>query len=53
MQRFRRMKTMQKFAAVISSIDNYSNSERSLYNQRNFNANCAAALDERREFFAA
>jgi putative transposase len=46
MQRFRRMRSLQKFAAVHASVYNHFNSERSLYSRSNFKLNRAAALDE-------
>ncbi|MEQ8868027.1 MAG: DDE-type integrase/transposase/recombinase, partial [Roseovarius sp.] len=42
MSRFRRMRSLQKFAAVHSSIHNLFNSERSLYSRQNFKRNRAA-----------
>jgi len=46
MSRFRRMRSLQKFAAVHSSIHNLFNAERSLYSRQNFKRNRAAALSE-------
>lgn len=46
MLRFRRMRSLKKFAAVHASIYNLSNSERSLYTRPNFKLNRAAALAE-------
>ena len=46
MLRFRRMRSLQKFAAVLTSIYNLFNSERSLYTRSNFKLNRAAALAE-------
>jgi putative transposase len=46
MQRFRRMRSLQKFAAVHASVSNHFNSERSLYSRPNFKLNRAAALAE-------
>jgi putative transposase len=46
MLRFRRMRSLQKFAAVHVSIYNLFNSERSLYSRPNFKLNRAAALAE-------
>ena len=46
MLRFRRMRSLQKFAAVHASIYNLFNSERSLYTRPNFKLNHAAALAE-------
>jgi putative transposase len=44
MQRFRRLRSLQKFAAIHASICNHFNSERSLYSRSNFKLNRAAAL---------
>jgi putative transposase len=46
MLRFRRMRTLQKFAAVHASVYNHFNSERSLTSRTNFKTNRAAALAE-------
>jgi len=46
MSRFRRMRSLQKFAAVHSSIHNLFNAERSLHSRQNFKRNRAAALAE-------
>jgi putative transposase len=53
MSRFRRMRNLQKFAAVHSSIHNLFNSERSLYSRQNFKRNRAAALAEWRQLCVA
>jgi putative transposase len=53
MQRFRRMRSLQKFAAVHASVLNLFNSERSLYSRANFKLNCAAALAEWRQLGVA
>lgn len=53
MQRFRRMRTLQKFAAVHASVHNHFNSERHLYTRQNFKLNRAAALVEWRGLCAA
>ena len=53
MLRFRRMRTLQKFASVHSSIHNHFNQERSLYSRSNFKLNCVAALAEWRNLCAA
>jgi putative transposase len=53
MQRFRQMRTLQKFAAVHSSAHNYFDQERHLYSRENFKLNRAAALAEWRELSAA
>ncbi|MXU66882.1 DDE-type integrase/transposase/recombinase, partial [Oceanomicrobium pacificus] len=46
MLRFRRMRSLQKFAAVHASFYNLFNSERSLTSRSNFKLNRAAALAE-------
>jgi putative transposase len=46
MLRVRRMRSLQKFAAVHASIYNLFNSERSLHTRPNFKLNRAAALAE-------
>ncbi|MXU65003.1 DDE-type integrase/transposase/recombinase, partial [Oceanomicrobium pacificus] len=46
MLRFRRMRSLQKFAAVHASFYNSFNSERSLTSRSNFKLNRAAALAE-------
>ncbi|KNX39901.1 hypothetical protein ROTO_35680 [Roseovarius tolerans] len=46
MSRFRRMRSLQKFAAVHASIYNLFNSERSLHSRPDFKLNRAAALAE-------
>ena len=53
MLRFRRMRTLQKFASVHASVHNHFNQERTLYRRQNFKANRAAALAEWRGLFAA
>jgi putative transposase len=53
MLRFRRMRGLQKFAAVHASIHNLFNSERSLHSRSNFKLNRAAALAECRGLCAA
>jgi putative transposase len=53
MLRFRRMRTLQKFVAVHSSVHNHFNQERSLYSRSNFKLNRAAALAEWRDLCAA
>jgi len=52
MQRFRRMRSLQKFAAVHASVLNLFNTERSLYSRTNFKTNRAAALAEWRGLLA-
>lgn len=46
MQRFRRMRSLQKFAAVHSFVFNHFNQERHLYSRDNFKLNRTAALAE-------
>jgi len=46
MQRFRQMRSLQKFAAIHGSIHNYFNQERHLYSRENFKQNRTTALDE-------
>ncbi len=46
MQRFRRMRSLQKFAAVHASVLNHFNAECSLTSRANFKKNRAAALTE-------
>ena len=53
MLRFRRMRTLQKFASVHASIHNHFNQERALYSRQNFKLNRAAALAEWRGLLAA
>ncbi len=53
MLRFRRMRTLQKFAAVHASVQNHFDQERHLYNRSNFKLNRAAALAECRGLYAA
>ena len=53
MLRFRRMRSLQKFASVHSSIHNHFNQERALYSRSNFKLNRAAALAEWRDLCAA
>ena len=53
MQRFRRMGSLQMFAAVHSSVFNHFNQDRSLSNRDNFKLNRAAALAEWRQLGAA
>ena len=51
--RFRRMRSLQKFAAVHASVSNHFNQDRSLYSRPNFKLNRAAALAEWRGLCAA
>ena len=53
MQRFRSMRSLQKFAAVHASVCNHFNLERHLYSRENFKLNRAAALAEWRDLGAA
>ena len=53
MLRFRRMRSLQKFATVHSSVHNHFNQERHLYSRDNFKRNRAAALAEWRQLGAA
>jgi putative transposase len=53
MLRFRRMRSLQKFVAVHSSIHNHFNGERALTSRDNFKACRAAALAEWRQLCAA
>lgn len=46
MQRFRRMRSLQMFAAVHASVSNHFNSERSLTSRANYKLNRTAALAE-------
>ena len=46
MQRFRQMRSLQKFSAVHLSVHNHFNQERHLYRRQNFKLNRAAALAE-------
>ena len=52
MLRFRQMRSLQKFAAVHSSIHNHFNQERHLYSRANFKLKRAAALAEWRDLGA-
>jgi putative transposase len=53
MLRFRRMRSLQKFVAVHSSIHNHFNQERHLYSRENFKFNRNAALSEWRQLCSA
>ena len=53
MQRFRSMRSLQKFAAIHASVCNHFNQERSLYSRANFKLNRAAALAEWRQLCSA
>jgi putative transposase len=52
MLRFRRMRSLQTFAAVHSSVFNHFNSDRSLSSRKFFKVNRAAALAEWRQLCA-
>jgi putative transposase len=52
MLRFRRMRSLQKFASVHASIHDLFNSERSLCSRPNFRLNRDAALSEWRQLAA-
>ena len=53
MLRFRRMRSLQKFAAIHASVLNHFNSERHLYSRANFKLNRDVALTEWRLLCAA
>ena len=53
MLRFRRMRSLQKFVSVHSSIHNHFNQERHLYSRVNFKLNRSAALSEWRQLCSA
>jgi hypothetical protein len=53
MQRFRQMRTLQKFAAIRSSVHDHFNQERHLDSRQNFKLNPAAALAQWRELSTA
>ena len=53
MLRFRRMRSLQKFASLHASVSNHFNQDRSLSSRPHFKLNRAAALDERRGLCAA
>ena len=53
MLRFRRMRTLQKFASVHASVFNHFNQERSLSSRQDFKANRIAALAEWRDLCTA
>jgi putative transposase len=53
MQRFRSMRTLQKFVAIHASVHNHFNQERHLYSRSNFKLNRAAALAEWRQLCSA
>jgi putative transposase len=51
--RFRRMRTLQKFASIYASVHNHFNPERALTSRDHYKANRAAALAEWRGLLAA
>ena len=53
MLRFRRMRSLQKFVSVHSSVYNHFNKERHLYSRDNFKLNRTAALSEWRQLCSA
>ncbi|WP_436644432.1 IS6 family transposase [Microbaculum sp. FT89] len=53
MLRFRRMRSLQTFAAVHASVSNHFNQERSLSSRKIFKLNRAAALEQWRQLGAA
>lgn len=53
MQRFRSMRSLQKFAAIHSSVYNHFNQERNLSSRNTFKINRVAALAEWRGLLAA
>lgn len=53
MSRFRRMRSLQKFASAHSSVHNHFNLERHLYSRSTFKANRNAALREWRDLLVA
>ena len=53
MLRFRQMRSLQKFAAVHSSVHNHFNQERHLYSRANFKLNRTSALAEWRQLGVA
>ena len=53
MLRFRRMRSLQKFASVQAAIHNHFNQERHLYSRDNFKLNRTAALAEWRQLYTA
>jgi putative transposase len=53
MLRFRRMRSLQKFAALHGSIDNHFNQERTLISREHFKDRRTAALTEWRQLCAA
>ncbi len=52
MAKFRRAKSLQKFAAIHSSVHNHFNQERHIYNRENFKLNRSTALAKWRQIAA-
>ena len=52
MQRFRSMKTLQKFSAVHAQVHNYFNQERHLVTRQVYKQRRSAALADRRALVA-
>ena len=53
MLRFRRMQSLQTFAAVHASVSNHFNQDRSLSSRKIFKLNRAAALEGWRQLYTA
>ena len=53
MLRFRRIRSLQKFASIHSSVHNHFSLERHFYSRHNFKDNRTAALTEWRQLLAA
>jgi putative transposase len=53
MQQFLRMRSLQEFVAVHTSVSNHFNQERSLSSRHHFKLNRTAALAEWRDLCAA
>ena len=53
MQRFRSMRSLQKFSSVHASVHNHFNQQRHLYSRNNFKHNRTVALNEWRQVCAA
>ena len=52
MQRFRRMKTLQKFSSVHASVHNHFNQDRHLISRNDYKARRSAALAEWKSLMA-
>ena len=52
MQRFRRMKSLQKFASVHANVHNHVNTDRHLIDRQTYKTNRSAALAEWRNLMA-